>query len=118
MTRDTRELGVVPGSRLENLLSQLPRRVRRTFLAALTGADTPRRARLERRARREIARLGIVMMLLLSLAACHGDGYVATDDESMRAGDWVYVTGPNGEECLVLSRSHGLGLDCETVNTP
>jgi len=60
MSRMEEELGVQPGSRLEALLAQLPRRVKRTFLAALTGADTPRRARLERRARRMIAKLGIV----------------------------------------------------------
>lgn len=123
MSRRTDELGVVPGSRLDTLLKQLPRRVRRTFLAALTGADTPRRARLERRARRMMARLGIVALLLLSLIACTDrvEGQIVPDDPGSYP-YFYYVEGPNGEHCLVAQFGAGYsgtgGMHCDTVNWP
>lgn len=53
--------GVVPGSRLDAALRTLRRPERRILLATITGADTPRRARLERRLKRRLEKKGIVI---------------------------------------------------------
>lgn len=120
MTRNTSEMGVIPDGRLDVLLRQLPRRVRRTFLAALTGAETPRRARLERRARRMIAQLGIVFLVLMALAACNTpeDGYVTSQQAAQSYYTWFYTTGPNGEHCLMAEGHFRLAMDCDQVNWP
>lgn len=65
-------------------------------------------------------RTAIAILMLALAAACTGPSDINAADPSDP--HWGYITGPNGEECLVHVRGAGqtqmMGLDCETVNTP
>lgn len=62
-----------------------------------------------------IKKMLLFPILILLLSAC---GRVTGPEIRFEDGNWQYVTGPNGENCLIYVDGHHFGMECDSVNTP